>query len=171
MHGTTNIKFYELIFSHTCYMPSPAHNSLFFHLNSFDEECQAQSSSLSSLLHYPVTSSLLGPNILLNTQFSNNLKLCSFLTVSNQVSHPYKTTGKITVSCISRSNDVMQQNPMGKVAAPFRACKYGSSAFGCDLNPFSFSFSAMTSNSLDAIFFFRDLAEKFAIITRNANAS
>jgi hypothetical protein len=34
---------------------------------------------------------LLGPNILLNTLFSNTLN------VSDQVSHPYKTTGKIIV--------------------------------------------------------------------------
>jgi hypothetical protein len=36
----------------------------------------------------PVTSSLLGPNILL------------FLNVRDQVSHPYKTTGRIMVLCI-----------------------------------------------------------------------
>ena len=53
--------------------------------------------SLSSFLHSPVTSSLLDPNILLNTQFSNTLSLRSSLNVSNQVSHPYKTTGKIIV--------------------------------------------------------------------------
>ena len=50
-----------------------------------------------SFLHSPVTSSLLGPNILLNTQFSNTLSLHSSLNVSDQVSHPYKTTGKIIV--------------------------------------------------------------------------
>jgi hypothetical protein len=48
------------------------------------------SSSSCSFLHYPVTSSLLGPNTLLNT-----LSLHSSLNVSDQVSHPYKTTGKI----------------------------------------------------------------------------
>src|SRR5215475_793093 len=45
----------------------------------------------------PVTSSLLGPNTLLNTLFSNAFSLRSFLNVSDQVSHPYKTTGKIIV--------------------------------------------------------------------------
>jgi len=54
-------------------------------------------SSLCSFLHSPVTSSLLGPNILLNTLFSNTLGLCSSLNVSGQVSHPHKTTGKIIV--------------------------------------------------------------------------
>jgi len=45
--------------------------------------------------HSPVTSSLLGPNILLGTLFSNTLSLRSSISVSDQVSHPYKTTGKI----------------------------------------------------------------------------
>jgi hypothetical protein len=48
-------------------------------------------------LHLPVTSSLLGRNILLSTLFSNILSLRFFINVSNQVSHPYKTTGKIIV--------------------------------------------------------------------------
>jgi phosphate starvation-inducible membrane PsiE len=41
--------------------------------------------------------SLLGPNTLLNTLFSNTLRLHSSINVSDQVSHPYKTTGKIIV--------------------------------------------------------------------------
>jgi hypothetical protein len=36
--------------------------------------------------------SLLGPNIL-NTPFSNTLNLRSSLKVSEQISHPFKTTG------------------------------------------------------------------------------
>jgi len=39
------------------------------------EEYRSLSSSLCSFLHYVVTSSLLGPNILLNTLFSNTLSL------------------------------------------------------------------------------------------------
>ena len=53
------------------------------------------SSSLCSLFHSPVTSSLLGPNILLNTIFSNTPSFLSSLNGSDQVSHPYKTGGKI----------------------------------------------------------------------------
>jgi hypothetical protein len=34
--------------------------------------------------------SLLGSNVLLSTLFSNTLSLHSSLSVSNQVSHPYK---------------------------------------------------------------------------------
>ena len=53
-------------------------------------------SSLCNLLHSPVTSSLPGTNIL-NTMFSNTLSFLSSHNVNNQVSHPYKTTGKILV--------------------------------------------------------------------------
>ena len=39
----------------------------------------------------------LGPNTLLSILFSNTLSLRSSLSVSDQVSHPYKTTGKYIV--------------------------------------------------------------------------
>ena len=55
-------------------------------------EYRSLSSSLCSFLHYPVTSSFLGPNILLNTLFSNNLSLRSSSNVSDLLSHPYKTS-------------------------------------------------------------------------------
>ena len=61
------------------------------------EEYRTLSSSLCSFLHSPVISSLPGPNTLLNTLFSNTLSLCSSLNISDQVSHPYKTTGKIII--------------------------------------------------------------------------
>ena len=75
--------------THTRYMPRPS--------TIFGEQYRSLSSSLRSFLHSPVNSSLLGPNILLNTLFSNTLSLRSSLNVSDQVLHPYKTTGKITV--------------------------------------------------------------------------
>jgi hypothetical protein len=59
------------------------------------DEYKLWSSSLRNFVHYPVTSSLLRPNILLRTLFSNTLSLCSSLSVRDQVSHPYKTTGII----------------------------------------------------------------------------
>ena len=61
------------------------------------EQYRSLSSSLCSFLHYPVTSSLFGPNILINTLFSNTLSLHSSLIVSDQDSHPHKTTSKIIV--------------------------------------------------------------------------
>ena len=50
------------------------------------EEYRSFSSSLCSLLHSLVTSSLLGPNILLNIMFSNTLSFLSSLNISDQVS-------------------------------------------------------------------------------------
>jgi hypothetical protein len=54
------------------------------------------SSSLCVFLHSPVSSSTLGPNIFISTQ-TPSAYLPPSLNVSNQVSHPYKTTGKIMV--------------------------------------------------------------------------
>jgi hypothetical protein len=48
-------------------------------------------------LQPPVTPSLLGPNILLSNLFSNTLSLCHSLNARDQVSHPYRRTGKITL--------------------------------------------------------------------------
>jgi len=61
------------------------------------KEYRSWSCSLCSFLHSLLTSSLLGPNILFNTLFSNTISLRSSLKVSDQVSHPYETTGKIKV--------------------------------------------------------------------------
>ena len=61
------------------------------------EEYKLFSSSLCNLLHSPITSSFLDPNILLNTMFSNTLSFLSSRNVSDKVSQPYKTTGKIIV--------------------------------------------------------------------------
>ena len=71
----------------------------------FGEEYRSLSFSLCSFLHSPINraSSLLGPNMLLNNQFSNTLSLRSCLNVSDQISHQYTTTGKITVAGRNRS--------------------------------------------------------------------
>jgi hypothetical protein len=53
-------------------------------------------SSLLCIFHLPpVTWSLFSPSFLHSTLFSNTLSLCSSLNVRDQVSHPYKTTGKV----------------------------------------------------------------------------
>jgi len=52
------------------------------------EEYRSLSSSLCSFLHSHVYSSLLGPDILFKTLFSNTLSLRSSLNLSDQVSHP-----------------------------------------------------------------------------------
>jgi hypothetical protein len=55
------------------------------------------SSSLCKILQPYVTSSLLGPNILLSTLFSNTLSLCSSLNVRDCFAQSYKTASKIIV--------------------------------------------------------------------------
>jgi hypothetical protein len=59
------------------------------------------SSSLYSLFQLLATYSLLGPNIPLSTLFSNTLNPCPSLSMRDEVSHPYKITGKIIVLYIS----------------------------------------------------------------------
>jgi hypothetical protein len=76
----------------------PAHLMILFITRTVQvEEYKSVSSSSCSFLHSPVTSSLLSPNILHSTLFSNNPSLHSFLNVSDQVSHPYNTIGRIKI--------------------------------------------------------------------------
>jgi hypothetical protein len=66
--------------------------------NDIWDEYKLWSSSLYNFLHSIVrnTSSYFSPNILLRTLFSKTLSLFSSLNVMHRVSHPYKTTGRIT---------------------------------------------------------------------------
>jgi len=75
----------------------PAHLILVdsFTQSILDEEYRSLSSSTYSLLHYHVSTSFLGPNILLHTLISNTLSLHSSLNVSGQVSYPYKEQEKL----------------------------------------------------------------------------
>ena len=92
---------------------SPHQNPVFFSLSPIRATCPTHlildfitrtilgeqyrwlSSSLCSFLHSPVTASLLDPNILPKTLFSNTLSLRSSLNVSDHVSHPYKKQAKL----------------------------------------------------------------------------
>ena len=91
---------------HTSLLPiratRPAHLTRLYLINRtiFGEQYRSLSSSLCSFLHSPVTSYLLGQNALLNTLFSNTLSLRSSISVSDQVSYPCQTTGKIVSLCI-----------------------------------------------------------------------
>jgi len=76
---------------HTCYMPRPSHSSRFDHPNNVGWGVEIIKLIMS---FFPLPSSLLGPNIFLRILFSNTFSLHSPLSVSDQVSHPYKTTGK-----------------------------------------------------------------------------
>jgi hypothetical protein len=66
----------------------------------FGEQYKSINSSLYSYLHSRIISFHLRPNILLNTLLSDTLILRSSLNVSDQVSHPFKTTDKITLRFI-----------------------------------------------------------------------
>jgi len=81
----------------------PTHHTIVYFITwtILGEEYRSFLYSLCSFLHSPVDLSLLGPNILLSTLFSNTLSPHSSLNVSDQVSHPYTTTGKIMVLYIS----------------------------------------------------------------------
>ena len=85
------------LLAHTRHIHSLSHFSRFYKRTILGEEYVSFSSSLCNLLQSPVTSSLPGLNILLNTFFSNTLSFLSSRNVSDQVSHPYKTTGIIIV--------------------------------------------------------------------------
>ena len=89
----------------------PAHLILLYLITRtiLGEQYRSFSSSLCSSLHSPVTSSLKGPNILLRALFADTLSLCSSLNVSNQVSHPYKTTGRIIV-LVGKRGKISQQS-------------------------------------------------------------
>ena len=88
----------------TLYMPllsliratCPAHLILLYFITRtvLGEEYRSLSFSLCSFLHSPLTSFLLGPNILLDTLFSN-IRLRTSLSVRDQVSHPYKKEAKL----------------------------------------------------------------------------
>ena len=61
----------------------------------FGEYYRSVSSSLCNFFRFTVNSFLLDPNTLRSALFSNTINLRSSLNVNDQVSHSYKTTGKI----------------------------------------------------------------------------
>ena len=91
-------KFWKcLSYPHTYYMPCQSHSTLFYHPKILGEQYRSSGFSLCSFLHSHVTSSPQGIIILLNSLFSKTLSLHSSLNMSDQISHPYKTTSIIPI--------------------------------------------------------------------------
>jgi hypothetical protein len=84
---------YIPILSHLCYMPCPPHPPWLDH-SIFGEEYNLL--KLLIMQFSPISQHLSLVQIFsFSTLFSDTLSLCSSLNVKEQVSHPYRTSGKI----------------------------------------------------------------------------
>jgi len=86
---------YAPVLSPICATCHILHSSLFDNSNNILCGVQIIKLLIMQFDHSPVNSSLLGPNILLNTLFSDTLSLHSSSSVSDQVLHPNKKTAKL----------------------------------------------------------------------------
>jgi len=129
----------------------PAHLILldFITRTTFGEEYRSLISSLCTFHHSPVTSSLLGPNIPLNSLLSGTLSLRSSLNVSDHVSHPYKITGQIidhifghisfnTLNAKDSEQTLSNSHSLSRIRNPYKRVwsgrRYGHrKAFSCEI--------------------------------------
>jgi hypothetical protein len=79
---------------HARYMPRPSHPPLFDNPNNIWWRVNIME-LLIMQCSQSCCHSLLGPNILLSTLFSNTLNLCSPVNLRGQIAYPYKTRGEI----------------------------------------------------------------------------
>jgi hypothetical protein len=89
--------------------------------------------------HYTVTSSLLSPNILLSTLFSNTLSVYFSFNARGQVSHPYRTTGNIIVShfmAFSNNNNNLQLLESKFLSSPLQRPYWRLWCYGLMWGPF-----------------------------------
>ena len=88
---------HKIALSDTCYTTCPIQSSDLINRTIFGDECWSQSSSLYSLLHSCLTSSLLDPNVLLSILFTNILSLHSSLNGERRNFTPIQTTVKFKI--------------------------------------------------------------------------
>jgi len=88
---------YTFPLPHTCYMPPAYHSSRFDHPKKFWWGVHNIKILIMQFSPPPVTSSVLGPNILFSTLFSDTLSLRLSPNASDQISHSCKTTSKIII--------------------------------------------------------------------------
>ncbi len=81
----------------TRYLPHPSHSSRFYQTDNIGWAVQIIKLLIMQFPPLPCYLVRLGLNILLSTLFWNTLSLHFSLNISDQVSHPYKTTGKIII--------------------------------------------------------------------------
>jgi hypothetical protein len=77
-------------------MSSPPHPPWFNHPNNISRRIQVMKVIIMQFSAWNIFLPF-GPNMFLNTLFWKILRLCSSPKVRDQLSHPYSTTGKITV--------------------------------------------------------------------------
>jgi hypothetical protein len=108
---------------HSCYMPCPSHPPWLDQPNYVWQGVQVMKLLIMQFPPSPITSSLLGPNILLSILFSNTRSLGSFLNVRDHVSYPYRITGKIIVLYIGPSEPAQAKTGTTKRTFPKRDSK------------------------------------------------
>jgi hypothetical protein len=95
----------------------------------FGEQYRPWSFSLCSLLHFPVTSSFLGPNIFLSTLFSKTLSLRSSSSARDQIPRPCTRWFKYDRDCLcvnkSQFVPVIFEPPCKTAGKVMFACRTG----------------------------------------------
>ena len=92
-----HIPVYASLLPHTSYMPRPSHSSRIYHPKNIGWAAQIIKLLIMQFSLLPCYNVPLRPKYSLSTLFSYTLSLRSSLSVNDQVSHPYKTKGKIII--------------------------------------------------------------------------
>jgi hypothetical protein len=93
--GATAINNNIPLLPHSCYMPCPSHPPWLDHSDYIWWRVQLMKLLIMQFSPISHHFTLFSPHNLLSTLFSNTLSLCSSISITDYVSHPYRTTGKI----------------------------------------------------------------------------